>query len=241
MSSKWSDVSRRHRLHLPNSWTAAASGCGWRHGTPPCSSPACRDRPPDLRAAVVVARAAGSRDRRLDAARVRVALRDRRTQRAGARRGSKVNRAATSGCSCACSGGSETLFDSMPPEWASSTSAPLAGPRQRRDQARARDRAGHARSGVGAAVRRDDPPGRQEHREPRRAARALPQGTASSRSLIVLAGLAGGFVVTRSTLRPIQHLIDVVRGIIATGRTDTRVPVRRAARRDRRAQQRCST
>jgi signal transduction histidine kinase len=42
---------------------------------------------------------------------------------------------------------------------------------------------------------------------------------------VILIGVAGGIALTRSTLRPIHHLIDVVRGIIQTGRTDTRVPV----------------
>ncbi|HET7698760.1 MAG TPA: HAMP domain-containing sensor histidine kinase [Vicinamibacterales bacterium] len=39
-------------------------------------------------------------------------------------------------------------------------------------------------------------------------------------------GLTGGLVLTRSTVQPIYDLIAVVRGIIATGRTDTRVPAR---------------
>jgi signal transduction histidine kinase len=48
-------------------------------------------------------------------------------------------------------------------------------------------------------------------------------------SLIALvAGVAGGLVLTRSTLQPIYDLINVVQGIIRTGRTDTRVPVRSA-------------
>jgi signal transduction histidine kinase len=42
---------------------------------------------------------------------------------------------------------------------------------------------------------------------------------------VLAAGLAGGIVVTRSTLRPISTLADVVGRIIATGRTDERVPV----------------
>jgi len=39
-------------------------------------------------------------------------------------------------------------------------------------------------------------------------------------------GLTGGLVLTRSTVKPIYDLIAVVRGIIRTGRTDTRVPAR---------------
>lgn len=42
---------------------------------------------------------------------------------------------------------------------------------------------------------------------------------------IVLIGLAGGILVTRSTLRPIHRLIRAVSTIISTGSTDTRVPV----------------
>jgi len=41
-------------------------------------------------------------------------------------------------------------------------------------------------------------------------------------------GLTGGLVLTRSTVKPIYDLIGVVRGIIRTGRTDTRVPARNA-------------
>jgi signal transduction histidine kinase len=51
-------------------------------------------------------------------------------------------------------------------------------------------------------------------------------GLVSIVTLIV--GVAGGLVLTRSTLQPIYDLIDVVQGIIRTGRTDTRVPVRAA-------------
>ena len=48
-------------------------------------------------------------------------------------------------------------------------------------------------------------------------------------SLVTLvAGIGGGLVLTRSTLQPIYDLIDVVQGIIRTGRTDTRVPARNA-------------
>jgi heavy metal sensor kinase len=44
--------------------------------------------------------------------------------------------------------------------------------------------------------------------------------------VIVAVGLAGGVIVTRSTLQPIRQLITAVRGIIRTGRIDARVPVR---------------
>jgi len=42
---------------------------------------------------------------------------------------------------------------------------------------------------------------------------------------VVVVGLVGGAVITRSTLRPIGRLIDAVRTIIRTGKTDARVPV----------------
>jgi len=46
-------------------------------------------------------------------------------------------------------------------------------------------------------------------------------------SLVIVAlALAGGVIVTRSTLQPIRQLIAAVRGIIRTGRIDARVPVR---------------
>jgi signal transduction histidine kinase len=44
--------------------------------------------------------------------------------------------------------------------------------------------------------------------------------------VIVAAGLAGGAIVTRSTLQPIGRLIAAVRGIIRTGQIEARVPVR---------------
>jgi signal transduction histidine kinase len=49
---------------------------------------------------------------------------------------------------------------------------------------------------------------------------------ATSSVLIIFIGLAGGVVLTRSTLQPIRELIRVVRRIVRTGRTDERVPVR---------------
>ena len=49
-------------------------------------------------------------------------------------------------------------------------------------------------------------------------------GLVSLATLIV--GIGGGLVLTRSTLQPIYDLIQVVRDIIRTGRTDARVPAR---------------
>lgn len=46
-------------------------------------------------------------------------------------------------------------------------------------------------------------------------------------ALIMLTGLAGGAVLTRSALRPVRSLAATVRGILRTGRTSARVPVPR--------------
>ena len=43
---------------------------------------------------------------------------------------------------------------------------------------------------------------------------------------VVLIALVGGTVLTRSALRPVDHLIEAVRGVTRTGRMDARVPVR---------------
>jgi signal transduction histidine kinase len=51
-------------------------------------------------------------------------------------------------------------------------------------------------------------------------------GLVSAITLVV--GVTGGLVLTRSTLQPIYDLIEVVQGIIRTGRTDSRVPLRTA-------------
>ena len=44
--------------------------------------------------------------------------------------------------------------------------------------------------------------------------------------LTLVVGVIGGLILTRSTLRPVYELIEVVRNIIRTGRTDQRVPSR---------------
>jgi len=46
--------------------------------------------------------------------------------------------------------------------------------------------------------------------------------------IALVVGVVGGLVLTRSTVKPIYDLIDVLQGIIRTGRTDTRVPARNA-------------
>jgi signal transduction histidine kinase len=46
--------------------------------------------------------------------------------------------------------------------------------------------------------------------------------------MTLVVGIIGGLVLTRSTLRPVYRLIEVVRHIIRTGRTDQRVPGRAA-------------
>ena len=43
---------------------------------------------------------------------------------------------------------------------------------------------------------------------------------------VVLIALVGGTVLTRSALRPVDHLIEAVRAVTRTGRMDARVPVR---------------
>jgi signal transduction histidine kinase len=45
-------------------------------------------------------------------------------------------------------------------------------------------------------------------------------------ALTLVVGVLGGLILTRSTLKPVYELIDVVSGIIRTGRTDQRVPGR---------------
>ena len=49
-------------------------------------------------------------------------------------------------------------------------------------------------------------------------------GVVSIVTLVI--GITGGLILTRSTVQPIYDLIDVVQGIIHTGRTETRVSVR---------------
>jgi signal transduction histidine kinase len=122
-------------------------------------------------------------------------------------------------------GSTETLFLSMPPEWSDFDVSGLRG-----------------RSDIWEQLPSGSRPARLEVVSAR-----LPGGTllqvgkstesrevllASFRTVltlvavaIVVAGLAGGALVTRSTLRPIGQLIGAVRNIIRTGRTEARVPV----------------
>ncbi len=123
-------------------------------------------------------------------------------------------------------GGSETLFASIPPEWSDFDVSPLAG----RDSAWDRVLSGSRRATLEvASARLIDGTLLQvgKSTESRDELLARFRTVALLVSIaIVLAGLAGGFVVTRSTMRPIEGLIAAVRNIIATGRTDARVPVR---------------
>ena len=123
-------------------------------------------------------------------------------------------------------GGSETLFASIPPDWADFDVSPLAG----RDSAWDQVLSGSRRATLEvASARLIDGTLLQvgKSTESRDELLARFRTVALLVSIaIVLAGLAGGFVVTRSTMRPIEGLIAAVRNIIATGRTDARVPVR---------------
>ena len=90
-------------------------------------------------------------------------------------------------------------------------------------RARSRRRAG---GGVGPAARRHDPAGREEQRDPSRAPAQFRTIVGWVAMLTLVVGVIGGLVLTRSTLRPVYELIDVVQRIISTGRTDERVPAR---------------
>jgi signal transduction histidine kinase len=123
-------------------------------------------------------------------------------------------------------GGSETLFASMPPEWSDFDVSRLVG------------RTGpweHAASGIRdarlevASARLYDGTLLQvgKSTENREELLARFRTVAALVAIaIVVAGLAGGLVVTRSTMQPINGLIRAVSDIITTGKTDARVPVR---------------
>jgi signal transduction histidine kinase len=123
-------------------------------------------------------------------------------------------------------GGSETLFASMPPEWSDFDVSRLGGRGGIWEQAESRSRA--ARLEVASARLFDGTllqVGKSSESREELLARFRTVALLVSIA-IVLTGLAGGIVVTRSTLQPINGLIRAVKTIIATGRTDTRVPVR---------------
>ena len=212
----------------------------WRRGTPSCSSSASLALVGlDLPAARRVARRARSRHHPLDAARYAPRYAARRPRRAGAR-----------GRARAATGAHERLFvrvvgaaprrcsSTCRREWSDFDVAPrspaASGAWEQATARRSRRRP--ARSGVDSSARRHAVPGRQELREPRRAARALPYVALLVSLAIVLIGLAGGIVVTRSTLQPTRRSDGAVRDIIRTGRPDTRVPDARHRDAHRRAE-----
>jgi heavy metal sensor kinase len=122
--------------------------------------------------------------------------------------------------------GSETLFASMPPGWSDFDVSQLArrsGPWQEASSGsrEARLEVASARLIDGTLLQVGKS---TESREELLARFRTVAGLVSI--VVVLIGLAGGFVVTQSTLQPINRLIRAVRHIISTGRTETRVPVR---------------
>ena len=123
-------------------------------------------------------------------------------------------------------GGSETLFLSMPPDWSDFDVSRLGGRGDLWEQAasqsgRARLEVASARLGDGTLLQVGKSTESRDELLARFRTVALLATVA-----IVLTGLAGGILVTRSTLQPIEGLIKAVRTIIATGKTDMRVPVR---------------
>ena len=101
---------------------------------------------------------------------------------------------------------------------------------------------GDARDRVAAAAGRHARPGRQEHRgAPRSAARGSAPRSASSRCRSSSSRSAAAGWRRSRRCEPIRRLTRPSAASSRTGRTDERVPVRRAARCDRRADARCST
>ena len=121
--------------------------------------------------------------------------------------------------------GAETLFVSMPPEWSDFDISALGARSGPWEQAESGSRA--ARLEVASARLADgtllqvgkSTESREELLNRFRTIVALVSVA------IVLIGLAGGMLVTRRMLEPIQRLIAVVSGITLTGHTETRVPV----------------
>jgi heavy metal sensor kinase len=121
--------------------------------------------------------------------------------------------------------GAETLFASMPPEWSDFDVSSLAGRSGLWEQALSGSR--DARLEVATGRLYDGTllqVGKSTENREELLARFRTVAALVSIA-IVLVGLAGGVVVTRSTLRPINGLIRAVRHIIRTGNTETRVPV----------------
>jgi len=121
--------------------------------------------------------------------------------------------------------GAETLFASMPPEWSDFDVSRLLGRNGFWEQALSGSRdarlevaTGRLFDGTLLQVGKSTE-SREELLDRFRTVAALVS------IAIVLIGLAGGIVVTRSTLQPINRLIRAVRHIIRTGNTETRVPV----------------
>ncbi len=122
-------------------------------------------------------------------------------------------------------GGTETLFASIPPAWGDFDLSTLAGRSGLWEQAVSDSR--DAKLEVASARLFDgtllqvgkSTESREELLSRFRTVMALVA------MAIVAVGLAGGLVVTRSTLQPIHRLIRAVREITSTGRVETRVPV----------------
>ncbi len=121
--------------------------------------------------------------------------------------------------------GAETLFASMPPEWSDFDVSRLLGRSGFWEQALSGSR--EARLEVATGRLFDGTllqVGKSTENREELLARFRTVAVLMS-IVIVVTGLAGGIVVTRSTLRPINGLIRAVRHIIRTGNTETRVPV----------------
>ena len=121
--------------------------------------------------------------------------------------------------------GAETVFASMPPEWSDFDVSRLLGRSGFWEQALSGSRdaklevaTGQLYDGTLLQV------GKSTENREELLARFRTVAALVSIAIVVI-GLAGGIVVTRSTLRPINGLILAVRHIIRTGNTETRVPV----------------
>ena len=123
-------------------------------------------------------------------------------------------------------GRAETLLLSLPPEWTEADVSRLAASGDLWEQVFSES--GRARLEVASARLRDGTllqVGKSS--EIRETILARFRTVLAIVGLVIVAfGLAGGAIVTRSTLEPIRQLIGAVRDIIRTGTTDSRVPVR---------------